>query len=306
LTGLAKLLDEAASADSGTGALVSWERHSEPNCGDTSRAVLAAWLGPSPAGPAPREVLLPYRAYASAEVSRAGPTRSRGLALFAYGLAGQPEFGLYPQAESAWRKVDPYRDEPLPAKQHAVVDVLVTEPFAVAGDAPVAAVAGFETPCESMYACDSYAAALEKGVDDSLAHFRRRSPASSPPATSARPQLRSTETRPSCVGGARESERSLSARGVVGISPLGSNRAHERVRSECRLRPRRAGRRLDGRRRRHGRGSARARTHLGNRHRPGSRAQRRPLARQRKCARSGGIGVRHERRRRLVPIFEKR
>jgi len=148
-------------------ALVTWE---DENAGaaDPTRSANAAWIDWSPT-PHTTTAILPYRAYASAVYSYIGPTRGNGLELFTYGLAGLPTFERFAQKEAVWAKIDPNMGSaPTPTKA-LVVDMSVEEAFAVADSAPVAAVAGEETPCESLYSCESiYLPALRKGFEASV------------------------------------------------------------------------------------------------------------------------------------------
>jgi hypothetical protein len=149
--------------------LVTWQdANKEPRMGDSSVAANVAWIDWAPS-PHFATAELPYRAYASAEWSRIGPTRgAHGVELFTFGMAGSWSFGLYAQDESVWRKLDINADAPK-AVTTLMVNMSVEEDFAVAEDAPVAAVAGYETPCPSWYACETvYQPAREKGFPASV------------------------------------------------------------------------------------------------------------------------------------------
>ena len=150
-------------------ALVTWEDLEEgPHVGDPSRTANAAWIDWTPE-PHATTAMLPYRAYASAVFSYLGPTRGAGPELFTYGLAGAPVFARFDQKDSVWKKIDPNLGGPPTATKDLIVHMSVQEAFAVADGAPVAAVAGFETPCESYYTCEAiYGPAMQKGFEDSV------------------------------------------------------------------------------------------------------------------------------------------
>lgn len=149
--------------------LVTWQdENSSPHVGDTSMSANAAWIDWT-STPQIATAKLPYRAYASAEWSRIGPTRSaNGVELFTFGIAGAWSFALYDQNETTWRKLDINADAPKAAKT-MMVSITVREDFAVADNAPVAAVAGWDSPCPSYYACEPiYQPGMEKGFGDAV------------------------------------------------------------------------------------------------------------------------------------------
>ena len=148
--------------------LVTWQdANTAPRMGDSSVSANAAWIDWS-ASPRYAMAKLPYRAYASAEWSHIGPTRGNGLELFTYGIAGKWVFTLYDQNETALGKLD-INDDPPKAAKTFMTNMTVREDFAVAENAPVAAVAGWESPCPSYYACDQlYQQGMEKGFVDGV------------------------------------------------------------------------------------------------------------------------------------------
>jgi hypothetical protein len=153
----------------GPRTVVTWQdADTAPRMGDSSISANAAWVDWSPS-PHAAIAELPYRAYASAEYSRIGPTRgASGVDLFTFGIAGSWTFMLYDQDETTWRRLDINANAPKAVKT-LTVNMAVREDFAVAESAPVAAVAGWETPCPSYYACDQiYQPAMEKGFVDSV------------------------------------------------------------------------------------------------------------------------------------------
>jgi hypothetical protein len=136
--------------------------------GDTSVSANVGWIDWA-ATPHVATAKLPYRAYASAEWSRIGPTRgASGIELFTFGIAGAWTFMLFDQDETTWSKLD-INASPPKAKKTLTVNLTVREDFAVAESAPVAAVAGYDSPCPSYYACDQlYQPGMEKGFLDAV------------------------------------------------------------------------------------------------------------------------------------------
>lgn len=137
--------------DSTGDTIVTSERYSTPEYGDTSRSGHVTWIDWShPPKERARDVMLPYRAYAAAAYTRVGPTRD---GLFAYGVAGAPTFELFSQGYAAWKALNPHQDNALPAARDSTLNFIVTESFHVAPERAVAAVAGYESTCPGSYDC---------------------------------------------------------------------------------------------------------------------------------------------------------
>lgn len=135
----------------GNQTIVTSERVSTPQYGDSAGSGHVTWIDwTRPPKERAREVMLPYRAYASAMYTRVGATRD---GLFAYGVAGDAEFGLFPQGHAAWKALNPHQDDALPTRDRLVLNFVVTGSFSVAPERAIAAVAGLETSCPLGY-CD--------------------------------------------------------------------------------------------------------------------------------------------------------
>ena len=146
------VLQNLRVAANGGGALLTWERLNQPNTGDSSQLGFGTATANDSADL--ETVVLPARAYASAEYTTLAPSTIEGhLDFVTYGVAGGSGFEAYSVGLAAWKGVNVFEGfgpKPWLAK---TLPFMLMEELVVAPNVPVAAIAGIETPCANRYYC---------------------------------------------------------------------------------------------------------------------------------------------------------